>query len=115
MLAIGFRIELIAKNSKKHPIFAELIIKFKNKNIMTTIAQQFGMNEALEILGIKAINQGTSTGSNWFSNGEKIDSFSPVDGQLIGSVTTTTREDYEKVMQTATAAFKIFRTIPAPK
>ncbi len=82
---------------------------------MSTIAQQFGMTEALEILGIKAINQGTSTGSNWFSNGEKIDSFSPVDGQFIGSVTSTTKEDYEKVIRTAAESFKTFRAIPAPK
>lgn len=82
---------------------------------MSTISQQFGMQEALEILGVKEINQGTSTGSEWFSNGDKIDSFSPVDGTLIGSVTTTTKEDYERVMQKATEAFKTFRAIPAPQ
>lgn len=81
----------------------------------SSVAQQFGMTEALEILGVKQVNQGTSTGNNWFSNGDKIDSFSPVDGQLIASVTTTTAEDYEKVMQTATEAFKTFRLMPAPK
>ncbi len=81
----------------------------------SSVAQQFGMTEALEILGVKQVNQGTSTGNNWFSNGDKIDSFSPVDGQLIASVTTTTAEDYEKVMQTASEAFKAFRLMPAPK
>ncbi|MFN8324197.1 aldehyde dehydrogenase family protein [Flavobacterium sp.] len=81
----------------------------------SSVAQQFGMTEALEILGVKQVNQGTSTGNNWFSNGDKIDSFSPVDGQLIASVTTTTAEDYEKVMQTASEAFKTFRLMPAPK
>ena len=29
---------------------------------MTTIADQFGMKEALAQLGVKAINEGTSTG-----------------------------------------------------
>jgi aldehyde dehydrogenase (NAD+) len=82
---------------------------------MSTIAQQFGMVEALEKLGIKAINEGTSTGNNWFSNGELIESYSPVDGQLIGKVRTTTKEDYEKVMQAATSAFKTFRAMPAPQ
>ena len=82
---------------------------------MSTIAQQFGMTEALEILGVKAINEGTSTGNNHFSNGELLESYSPVDGQLIGKVKTTTAEDYEKVMQTATEAFKTFRLMPAPK
>jgi aldehyde dehydrogenase (NAD+) len=82
---------------------------------MSTIAQQFGMTEALEILGVKAINEGTSTGNNHFSNGELLASYSPVDGQLIGQVKTTTAEDYEKVMQTASEAFKTFRLMPAPK
>ena len=82
---------------------------------MSTIAQQFGMTEALEILGVKAINEGTSTGNEWFAGGEIIESYSPVDGQLIGKVKTTTAADYEKVMQSATAAFKTFRAMPAPQ
>jgi aldehyde dehydrogenase (NAD+) len=82
---------------------------------MATIAQQFGMTEALEILGVKAVNEGTSTGNNHFSSGNLIESYSPVDGQLIGKVKTTTAEDYEKVMQTAAEAFKTFRLMPAPK
>ncbi len=82
---------------------------------MSTIAQQFGMTEALEILGIKAVNEGTSTGSNWFSGGEIIESYSPVDGQLIAKVKASTEADYEKAMQAATEAFKTFRLMPAPK
>ena len=82
---------------------------------MSTIAQQFGMTEALEILGIKAINEGTSTGNNWFSNGALIESYSPVDGQLIGKVKASTEADYANVMLAATEAFKTFRTMPAPK
>lgn len=81
----------------------------------TSVAQAFGMQEALEILGVKAINEGTSTGNEWFSNGELIESYSPVDGQLIGKVKATTAADYEKVMQSATAAFKSFRAMPAPQ
>ena len=82
---------------------------------MSTIAKQFGMTEALETLGVKAINEGTSTGNSWFSNGEAFESYSPVDGQLIGKVKATTAEDYEKVMQSATAAFKTFKLMPAPQ
>lgn len=82
---------------------------------MSTIASQFGMPEALKALGIKEINDGTSTGSNCFSSGEIIESYSPVDGELIGKVKTTTAADYEKVMQSATAAFKSFRAMPAPQ
>lgn len=82
---------------------------------MITIAEQFGKNEALLQLGIKTINLGTSTGTNHFATGETLDSHSPVDGKLIASVTTTSAEDYEKVMQAATEAFKIFRLMPAPQ
>jgi aldehyde dehydrogenase (NAD+) len=82
---------------------------------MSTIAQQFGMTEALEILGVKAITEGTSTGKQWFSNGEIFESYSPVDGQLIGKVKASTPADYEKVMQSATEAFKTFKLMPAPQ
>ena len=75
----------------------------------------FGMEKALKQLGLKDINNGTSTGSNNFSNGEIIESYSPVDGKLIGKVKATTKEDYEKVMETATAAFLTFRDMPAPQ
>ena len=82
---------------------------------MGAIAADFGIKEALKQLGVKDINNGTSTGANNFSNGEILESYSPVDGQLIGKVKTTTKADYEKVMETATAAFKIWRTKPAPQ
>ena len=82
---------------------------------MSTIATQFGITEALQKLGVKATSLGASTGSNWFANGTTISSYSPVDGALIGTVQTTTKEDYEKVMEAATAAFKTFKVMPAPK
>jgi len=82
---------------------------------MATIADQFGMTAALEQLGVKTINEGTSTGINHFSTGEILESYSPVDGQLIASVKTTSPEDYEKVIQTALEAFKTFRLMPAPQ
>jgi len=81
---------------------------------MSTVAKDFGMDEALKILGLSDINEGTSTGQKSFGSGDIIESYSPVDGQLIGKVKTTTKEDYEKVMTSATAAFKDFRTMPAP-
>ncbi|QCX40898.1 aldehyde dehydrogenase family protein [Aureibaculum algae] len=81
---------------------------------MMALATDFGIKEALKQLGVKDINNGTSTGNNSFSNGDFIESYSPVDGQLIGKVKTTTAADFEKVMETATAAFKTWRTKPAP-
>ena len=82
---------------------------------MGAIAADFGIKEALNQLGVKDINNGTSTGANNFSNGEILESYSPVDGQLIGKVKTTTKADYQKVMETATGAFKSWRTKPAPQ
>ena len=79
---------------------------------MTTIEKT--IQKSLVGLGINELNKGTSTGSNFFGNGEIISSYSPVDGELIGKVTTTTKEDYEKVIATAQSAFKKWRVKPAP-
>ncbi|WP_298996481.1 aldehyde dehydrogenase family protein [Flagellimonas sp. S174] len=82
---------------------------------MSTVTLSFGMDKALGQLGLQEINQGTSTGIHSFGSGEIIESFSPVDGELIGKVTSTTKEEYEKVMRTATDAFQYWRKIPAPQ
>ncbi|MEO1032261.1 MAG: aldehyde dehydrogenase family protein [Bacteroidota bacterium] len=82
---------------------------------MQAVATDFGIKEALEQLGIKDINEGTSTGSHNFSNGEIIASYSPVDGQLIAKVKSSTKADYEKAMSAATEAFKTWRVMPAPQ
>ncbi len=81
---------------------------------MSDIAEKFGIKQALKDLGIEAVNAGTSTGTEFFGNGEIIESYSPVDGSLIGKVKTTTKDDYEKVMSAATEGFKSWRTMPAP-
>ncbi|WP_299333316.1 aldehyde dehydrogenase family protein [uncultured Psychroserpens sp.] len=82
---------------------------------MEAIATDFGIKDALKELGVNDINEGTSTGSNNFSNGEIIESYSPVDGQLIAKVKSSTKEDYERAMSAATEAFKSWRTMPAPQ
>ena len=82
---------------------------------MSKTATAFGIEEALKELGLNQINNGTSTGKNWFSEGEIIESYSPVDGALIGKVKATTHEDYEKVINTAQQGFKEWRTMPAPQ
>lgn len=73
--------------------------------------------EFLKQLGLQAFNIGTSTGLNWLrnDNSDIIESFSPVDGKLIGNVTVTTKEEYETVMVTARTAFKTWAKMPAPK
>ncbi|MCR5861093.1 aldehyde dehydrogenase family protein [Flavobacterium sp. J372] len=82
---------------------------------MATMTDQFGIQEALSKLGIKEINDGTSTGSNNYANGKIIESYSPVDGTLIAKVKASTKEDYEQAMAKATDAFKAWRLVPAPK
>ncbi|NNK70808.1 MAG: aldehyde dehydrogenase family protein [Flavobacteriaceae bacterium] len=82
---------------------------------MEAVSTDFGIKEALDKLGVKEINDGSSTGSDWFSNGDIIESYSPVDGQLIGSVRTTTREDYDRLIESAQDAFKSWRIMPAPQ
>ncbi|WP_343587047.1 aldehyde dehydrogenase family protein [Flavobacterium sp.] len=73
------------------------------------------IQEALKELKIKDVNEGTSTGLNNFSDGEILESYSPVDGQLIGKIKTSSPADYEKVMEVASVAFKEFRLMPAPQ
>ena len=73
------------------------------------------MKDFLIKLGLKETNIGSSTGSEWFANGTSIESFTPVDGSLIGAVQTTSKEDYEKVMNKAAEAYKTWRMVPAPK
>src|SRR5438477_7780644 len=71
--------------------------------------------EFLDILHVEKQNKGASTGSNWLnSRGDNLSSYSPVDGNLIGTVTTTDRDSYEKIIQTAQEAFLSWRMIPAP-
>ncbi len=77
--------------------------------------EAFGLDVALKKLGILSVNEGTSTGLNYFSSGPIIESFSPVDGKLIASVKTTSETDYQKVMKAATEAFKTWRLVPAPQ
>ena len=58
------------------------------------------ISEIIKTLGIDTLNQGASTGSKWLNTkGEKYDSFSPVDGELIASVNAGTAEDYETLIQ----------------
>lgn len=74
------------------------------------------MDKVLSKLGIQKINEGASTGVNWIAaGGEKIDSFSPVDGKKIASVTSVTNDTYNEVVAKAHDAFKEWRMWPAPK
>lgn len=74
------------------------------------------MQETLQNLGLSVENSGTSTGQNYFTTNDYVlESYSPVDGQLIGKVSATSKDDYEKVLKTASEAFKSWRLKPAPQ
>ena len=81
-----------------------------------TLQTQNHTMEFLHQLSIKTMNQGVSTGNQWIeSTGKKIDSFSPVDGKLIGSVMAGNKENYEAMIAKASEAFREWRMWPAPK
>ena len=74
------------------------------------------MTSVLKTLGINKINDGTSTGTKTIkSNGEKISSYSPVDGKLIATVIGASKSNYEAVVKQSEKAFEEWRMIPAPK
>ena len=80
------------------------------------MTDKFGMKETLERLGLTELNSGATTGTEWFdTTGKTIESYAPADGELIGKVQEASKKDYEKIMETAKAAFKIWREVPAPK
>ena len=68
----------------------------------------------LKALKISETNNGCSTGRKSFGSGDSITSYSPVDGSVIGKITTATKTDYDKVIKTATEAFKEWKVKPAP-
>jgi aldehyde dehydrogenase (NAD+) len=73
------------------------------------------MTDILSSLGLSEVNDGCSTGQKWFSSGSILESYSPVDGELIGKVKGASKEDYAKVVAAAKNAFKHWRELPAPK
>lgn len=83
------------------------VAEVKNKEMVSVLSQ----------IGVKSLNESYSTGLEWGSSPDaKVrDIYSPVDGSLIASAKMATAADYEKVMQKATAAFEVWRKMPAPK
>lgn len=82
--------------------------------MLTETSPHIDIADTLKQLGIKAKNDGCSTGSQSFGSGPEINSVSPVDGATIASLTTATEDDYQTAVATAQKAFKIWRDKPAP-
>lgn len=82
----------------------------------TVTLTDYGIGETLKQLGILEINKGACTGTKWLdTNGEILESYSSTNGQLIAKIKQGTKDDYEKIIIQAEAAFKTWRMIPAPQ
>jgi aldehyde dehydrogenase (NAD+) len=69
----------------------------------------------LQALELQSNNPAAATGNEWLQgSSDSIQSYSPVDGKLIGSVQTTDKATYEAVMAKAQAAYLTWRNTPAP-
>ena len=78
--------------------------------------EEFNVPDMLSRLGIEKLNSGVSSGSTWIeATGDRIESISPVDGSLIGSVVSSSAEDYRQVLEVAVKGFEAWRQWPAPK
>ena len=72
--------------------------------------------EFLQQLQIEKNNWGVSTGTKWIKAGHStMESFSPVDGKLIGTVATADESSYQQIINQAKKAFIEWRLWPAPK
>ena len=64
---------------------------------MTEVMEQMDIKNVLNSLGIKSQNSGSAVGAHWFmTRGEKISSYSPVDGNLIADVNAATNMEYKE-------------------
>ena len=77
--------------------------------------EAFTPSQILESLNLTGTIHGTSTGQQWMENNNTITSNSPIDNLELGSVSITTKEQYDEVVAAASEAFKTLRSMPAPK
>ena len=72
----------------------------------------------LQALGLRATNSGTYLGNGTWSDATGagvLNPANPTTGEVIAQVQATTPADYETVVANAQAAFKAWRTVPAPR
>ncbi|TZF89159.1 L-piperidine-6-carboxylate dehydrogenase [Cognatilysobacter lacus] len=72
----------------------------------------------LTALGLTELESGTYVGSGeWSSTRDAgvIESISPTDGALLARVQASSQDDYDTIVERAQAAFKVWRTVPAPR
>ena len=74
--------------------------------------------QILNALGLSAINSGTYLGKGeWAKTSDAglLQSINPSTNEVIAEVHASSESDYETIVQRAQAAFKIWRTTPAPR
>ena len=77
---------------------------------------QHGIQEVLDQLGIKKVNEGICTGTQWIkTTGDILMSVSPVDGKSIAGVRQSTIQEVNDLVSLAGKAFLQWRMLPAPR
>jgi aldehyde dehydrogenase (NAD+) len=71
------------------------------------------MRDILDKMGLGGEQPG-GFGGSWIGSGERLESVSPIDGKVIGTIRQVTPEEYEQVAAGARQAFVKWRTLPAP-
>ena len=69
----------------------------------------------LSNLGLEDKNCGTQGVKAFQMGGEFVESSSPIDGELIAAVSTTSDEEYEQVVRESQETFREWRKVPAPE
>ncbi len=72
----------------------------------------------LTALGLSAVESGTYLGNGeWSKTADAgvVESICPTDGALLARVHASSQADYDTIVERAQAAFKIWRTTPAPR
>lgn len=74
------------------------------------------LKQVMKDCEITELNSGVFTGS-WqdTKNRKKLDSFSPINGEKLGSIALATKEDYNDVIAASKSAFEEWSNIPGPK
>jgi aldehyde dehydrogenase (NAD+) len=71
------------------------------------------MRDILDKMGLGGEQPG-GFGGSWIGGGERLESVSPIDGKVMGTIRQVTPEEYEQVAVRARQAFLKWRTLPAP-
>lgn len=72
-------------------------------------------DDVLKRLGIEGDNSGVFAGEWLPGEGPTIESVNPATGETIASVRCCTRDEYDRVVETAQVSFLEWRTLPAPQ